>query len=263
MRHAVKADPPMPHRRSDPFPKLAPQPADGDHEIGYAKPPAATRFKPGQSGNPRGRPKGSKNKLPYLNEERLKTIVQMEAYRDIKINDGKRQVTIPMAQAVIRSLAVGAAKGQQRSQRLFTELLMVTERENHAQHSAYLDTVIEYKIGWEQELDRRKRLGIEADDPVPHPDDIVFEPKTGQIHINGPITNEQKIQWDRMRQRVIDADLEIETMQKLLKERKNQKYRHIIEQDIAFERRIRQIIVSKIGEPPAWFVAAAKRKASG
>ena len=28
-----------------------------DYEIGYGKPPKQTRFKPGQSGNPRGRPK--------------------------------------------------------------------------------------------------------------------------------------------------------------------------------------------------------------
>lgn len=248
--------------RTDPLPKLGPPP-DGDHEVGYAKPPVATRFKPGQSGNPRGRPKGSKNKLPYLNEERLKTIVQMEAYRDIKVNDGTRQVTIPMAQAIIRSLAVGAAKGQQRSQRLFTELLMTAEKENRAEHNAWLEIAIEYKNGWEQELKRRKLWGIEAEDPVPHPDDIIFDPTTGQVRINGPLTNEQKIQWDRMRQRVVDADQEIEAMRKQLTERKHQKYRHIIEQDIAFERKIRQIIVSKIGEPPEWFVAAAKRKTSG
>lgn len=30
-------------------------------EVGYGKPPAHTRFKPGQSGNPRGRPKAQRN----------------------------------------------------------------------------------------------------------------------------------------------------------------------------------------------------------
>ncbi|MBI1218207.1 MAG: hypothetical protein GC186_06625 [Rhodobacteraceae bacterium] len=31
--------------------------AGGNWEVGYGRPPKATRFKPGQSGNPRGRPK--------------------------------------------------------------------------------------------------------------------------------------------------------------------------------------------------------------
>ena len=39
----------------------------GPHAVGFGKPPMHTRFKPGQSGNPRGRPKHSRN---------LKTIIQ-------------------------------------------------------------------------------------------------------------------------------------------------------------------------------------------
>lgn len=34
---------------------------DDDYEVGYGKPPKHTRFKQGQSGNPKGRPKGTHN----------------------------------------------------------------------------------------------------------------------------------------------------------------------------------------------------------
>ena len=34
-----------------------PPPAPADYEVGYRKPPRATQFKPGRSGNPKGRPK--------------------------------------------------------------------------------------------------------------------------------------------------------------------------------------------------------------
>lgn len=36
--------------------------------VGYGRPPRATRFKPGQSGNPTGRPRGSKNESTILKE---------------------------------------------------------------------------------------------------------------------------------------------------------------------------------------------------
>jgi hypothetical protein len=38
---------------------------DGDDKAGYGKPPAATRFRKGQSGNPRGRAKGRRKQAPY------------------------------------------------------------------------------------------------------------------------------------------------------------------------------------------------------
>lgn len=34
-------------------------------EVGYKRPPLATRFQKGKSGNPRGRPRGSRREIPY------------------------------------------------------------------------------------------------------------------------------------------------------------------------------------------------------
>lgn len=168
------------------------------YEVGYGKPPEDTRFRKGQSGNPRGRPKGAKNKLPALNEERMKTIILEEAYRTITVRDGTRNITVPIAQAVLRSLAVNAVKGQHRSQRLFAELLAGVETANKVLHDTWFSTALDYKIAWDGELQRRERLGIVgAPEPLPHPDHIRFDLNRGTVSIRGPKTKDEKVKYDQ------------------------------------------------------------------
>ena len=97
--------------------------------VGYGHPPEAHRFPPGQSGNPRGRPKGTTSKTPAQPPDRLTQIVREEAARLITVREGDRPVTLSMQQALIRRLAVDAVKGDPRAQRLFTEMLTISEDE--------------------------------------------------------------------------------------------------------------------------------------
>lgn len=190
-----------------------------DHEVGYGKPPTDTRFKPGQSGNPKGRPRGSKNKQPKLNDERLKGIILDEAYRDITVRDGDRNVTVPMAQAVMRALAVNAVKGQHRSQRLFAELLGATERENKKMSDEWVQTAISYKVEWNEELQRREALGItHLPAPLPDPDQVRINFKTGEARIQGPMMKEDVAElekWQDKRdiwaQELVEIDKDLKT----------------------------------------------------
>jgi hypothetical protein len=74
-----------------------------DYEVGYGKPPAASQFKPGKSGNPRGRPKGSRNIALMVEEELDKKI-------EVTI-DGTRK-RISKGKVVARRVVDGAVKGE-------------------------------------------------------------------------------------------------------------------------------------------------------
>ena len=48
---------------------------DDKYEVGYRKPPKDSRFKKGRSGNPRGKPRGTKNSATLLKQALLAPVL--------------------------------------------------------------------------------------------------------------------------------------------------------------------------------------------
>src|SRR3712207_1749502 len=65
---------------------------EDDYQVGYGRPPKHTRFKKGQSGNAKGRPKKSKNMETLLLRELDRTISVKESGRDRKLT--KREALV-------------------------------------------------------------------------------------------------------------------------------------------------------------------------
>ena len=95
-----------------------------DYEVGYGKPPRDTRFKRGQSGNPRGRPPGAKNLSTLLNEALNELVVVTE-------NGGRKRIS--KRQAAFKQLVNDAAKGNWRALKLLVDILQDIERRTEPQ----------------------------------------------------------------------------------------------------------------------------------
>ena len=69
--------------------KLNGNAGNDDYAVGFRRPPVHSRFKPGQSGNPSGRAKGSKN---------LKTLFHQVLNENIPLQDGSQSKTVTKAE---------------------------------------------------------------------------------------------------------------------------------------------------------------------
>jgi hypothetical protein len=82
-------------------------------DIGYGKPPKKNQFKKGQSGNPNGRPKGSKS---------LKTVVLKELATKLEIKIQGKVKTVTKLEALVMKLMNDALSGQTNAQMKIVKL---------------------------------------------------------------------------------------------------------------------------------------------
>ena len=93
--------------------------------VGYGNPPSHTRFRAGKSGNPAGRPKGSKN---------LSTALEKELRDRVPITENGRQKRLSKGQVAIKQLVNRAAAGDPKA--LETIFKYTASRENRGTTSA-------------------------------------------------------------------------------------------------------------------------------
>jgi len=95
-----------------------------DYEVGYGRPPRQTRFEPGRSGNPRGRPNRSKNLATLLSEALREPAIVTENGRRRKVS--KRQ-------AVIKQLVNRSARGDLKAMQMLLGTMQEIEHRGEAE----------------------------------------------------------------------------------------------------------------------------------
>jgi hypothetical protein len=90
---------------------------DQGYRVGYARPPLQRRFKPGTSGNKKGRPKGSRN---------AKSIVEEVINSPVTIRENGKARKTTKLRAVIEATTLNAMKGDIRAVNALVALLIRT-----------------------------------------------------------------------------------------------------------------------------------------
>jgi len=92
--------------------------SDNDDHTGFTRPPRNSRFKPGQSGNPKGRPKGTRN---------LKTDLDNLLRKRVQIREDGEQRYVSRQELVLLALFERAAKGDARAATQLLGMIMKLE----------------------------------------------------------------------------------------------------------------------------------------
>jgi hypothetical protein len=83
-----------------------PRESPGQHKVGKNCPPKQSQFKPGQSGNPAGRPKGSSN---------IKTKVERELRKSVPVTKNGKPTRMTKGNVIVAQLVDSSMKGDVRT----------------------------------------------------------------------------------------------------------------------------------------------------
>jgi hypothetical protein len=89
-----------------------------DQRVGYSNPPEHTRFKPGLSGNPRGRPRGALN---------MATVLARTLREKVVIDENGKRKMVTKLEAAITHLTNRAASGELKAVQLLAGLVRSAE----------------------------------------------------------------------------------------------------------------------------------------
>ena len=108
----------LPSETASPRAVANPSTARSDYEVGYGKPPTHSQFRPGQSGNPRGRPKGAKSPFTLLREE---------LQSKVTLKENGRLTTVTKLHAIMKRVVSDTLGGKASQTKLLFTLIHIFE----------------------------------------------------------------------------------------------------------------------------------------
>jgi hypothetical protein len=173
---------------------------DDEDKVGYGKPPRKHQFRAGVSGNPSGRPRGSRNQVVRKSLNPFLDAFLRETDRVVNLREGDGTIELSVFEASVRKLGLKAIQGDHRALKLMIEQRRLADEARFEELTDQIQTVERYKAEWGPKFQRAKELGLPEPKQLPHPDHVHICRETCMIKFTGPDDAELKAYWDKMKQ---------------------------------------------------------------
>jgi hypothetical protein len=164
-----------------------------DAPAGYGNPPKASRFVPGRSGNPKGRPKKHKRAealAQFFGNDDYDRWVLEEAERTVTVQEKGRSVEMPAIKAMLRMAAVAAIKGDRSARDFFGQSVREAKRDQAKKKEEVYNSYQKHVEKYYPLFVEAEKNGQPAPEIYPRPCDLYFNDHIKEVRLDGPISPE-------------------------------------------------------------------------
>jgi len=128
----------------------------GGHPIGYRNPPKHSQFRKGQSGNPRGRPKGARN---------FATVLEHALMDKVIANENGQRKAISKLEALVMQMINKAISGDARARQQTLGVMHILEESSPGEEAAVKTLDETEKQLRDSILSRMRGVAVPSDEP--------------------------------------------------------------------------------------------------
>ncbi|MGE3645013.1 MAG: DUF5681 domain-containing protein [Beijerinckiaceae bacterium] len=152
----------------------------------HPAPARDTRFKPGRSGNPKGRPRRSEPEALSIEQQPTKSALIRASRQKLQVREGDRIFEMDATTALVRAAQQTALKGSPYMQHRMLETIMKIEREEAGELESSRTFWADYKKCCYELLESERMARNPHTALYPHPDDVIIA-SSGKVSFVGPM----------------------------------------------------------------------------